>query len=133
MKFTKFTQFTKLAILILIAGMLISAGGCSTVISQASFRGETICSGQSGDSIVERIGQPDRTAQLEFHWFWGWRFTPEAMADQIDPWTVITGYEVMGGHIVEWMYKDDAKSLIMWLNTGTVGRMWLVDSCELNQ
>ena len=123
-------KFTKLAMLVLIVGMLIGAEGCSTAISRANFQGQVICSGQSADSVEKCLGQPDRVASCRYDWFWGYMWSPKSKAMDHDHWVTISTAEVIGGNISEWVFFDrfSPESLVLWLKSGTVDRMWLTGS-----
>jgi len=104
----------KLLVSIVIAGMLISVGGCMPSQSSANFRGQRITIGQSNDSVENKLGSPD----------WA------AMNYSMKMASKFTGL-IWGPRTIEWGYSDRPKSLVLWHEYGSILAIWLVDTNQL--
>jgi len=121
----------RVMIMVLLAGALFWSG-CSSSSSMATFRGQKIFAGQSSDSVEKNLGEPDRVAQARWDWFWGWVWDPFSQAKHVNPWTSNPPVYPQTS-IVEWTYIDPDTSLILWLNSGTVGQIWIVDPSKIRK
>lgn len=82
--------------------------------SVATFQGQRITIGQSNDSVEERLGSAD------------WAATSYRMKMG----KFFTGYTA-GRYTIEWGYWGNPKSLVLWLDNGTVYAIWLVETSRL--
>jgi len=94
--------------------MLFVASGCMPAQTVANFRGKRIVVGQSNDSVEKQLGQPDWVAT-------GYRMK---MAQHF------TGYSP-GTQTIEWGYRDEMLSLVLWLDYGMVRALWHMETSKL--
>ena len=104
----------KSVILIISLMLFLLVSGCVSSQSTAMFRGQRIVIGQSNDAVEERLGSPD----------WA------AMNYRMEMAKHFTGY-AYGPYTVEWGYRDNPKSLVLWFEHGTLYVIWLIETNRL--
>ena len=92
--------------------------GCSSVQTSVIFRDQRIVVGQSTDSIENLLGQPDSAVSARFG-------SSTMKVSKIDPWIT------RGLYTIEWVYWDNPKSLLLWLEGNAVQGIWLVETSRI--
>jgi len=100
---------------------LILISGCSPVPmagpQRINFCGHGIYQGQSSESIEKELGPPDIVSMGSYpknSWAGGVWFVP-------------------GTRTIEWVYLDMENSLILWLDSGMVGRLCVVPTSKIRR
>ena len=96
--------------------------GCSRALQQTEFRREKIFVGQSNDSIEKHLGAPDYAKNYALGVI--------LLGQMVEPFGDAFG--VRPGMVTrEWVYIDQDNSLIVWMDSGNVGAIWLVKTKEI--
>lgn len=107
----------RICFFIILLGLFLFSG-CSSVQSSVTFRNKTISVGQSTDSVENLLGQPDLANSARLN-YWNMKVS------KIDPWISA------GRFTIEWVYWDNPKTLLLWLEGNAVQGIWLAETSRI--
>jgi hypothetical protein len=126
----------KLIVTIVLVLVELLAGCESNALLSTNFEGHVIRAGQSSSLVKDLLGPPDLVYSMRPDMMTSFSYTTEfyqrSQAFHINFWG--SGVAVPSGiQTVEWTYRGQPNSLILWFNYDQVTQMWVTKTSNLKR